>query len=35
MFMAIGLTVSEVGRGQRSERSGHNKIDIRHYCLTC
>ena len=27
MIMAVGLTVSKIGRGQRSERSGNDGID--------
>ena len=27
MIMAIGLTVSKIGRGQRSDGSDHNEID--------
>ena len=27
MIMAVGLTVSKIGKGQRSERSGYNEID--------
>ena len=27
MIMAVGLTVSKVGKGQRSEGSGHSEID--------
>jgi len=26
-IMAVGLTVSEIDKGQRSERSDHNEID--------
>jgi len=27
MIMAVGLTVSKIGRGQMSQGSGHNQVD--------
>jgi len=33
MIMALGLTVSKIERGQKSEGSGHNEVD--HKSLKC